>query len=144
MRRNILLFCIVFFCSTFCFSQTISELEKKYNNETIYRFGVNKYLKGSERLSFNALRNEFDASPLGLDLYNGAKKYKNISTVLRLVSLAASIATLSFAASRDKNKMLIGFVVQFASMFAANRYSTSYIEQTDRALWQRNKDVLFR
>lgn len=118
-------------------------LKYKYINQTIYRYG-RSFMKGTERLTFPELRNEFTMSELGLASYDQSKKYKNISNVFSVASLAASITTLVIVSNNGKrstlNLLLIGQILLGAG---AGGYRMLSAKSLDRALWQRNKDVLF-
>ncbi len=83
-------------------------------------------------------------SDLGMDGYNKAKKYMTTSTILRFASLAASIAVLSVAANNgNRNTAYILLGGQIVLGFTAAKYSGMARSTLDKALWQRNKDLLF-
>lgn len=85
-----ILFAFTFLFITFhSFSQSDSLL-KKYDQQLLYRYGSH-FMKGGNKVSFNALREEFTSPSISFDLYAKAKKDKTISTVLRYVSLLAII-----------------------------------------------------
>ena len=143
MYKPLLIFTVLFFSVGNIQSQNVDSLKYKYINQSIYRYG-SVYQKGTERLSFRNLEYEFSMSDLGLDGYNKAKKYMTTSTILRIVSLASSMAALSIAANngnRNTAYVLLGGQVVFG--FAAAKYYGMSKSTMDRALWQRNKDLLF-
>lgn len=125
------------------FSQKSDSLVFKYNNQTIYRYG-GYFLKGNERLTYKDLSKEFSMSDLGLAGYEKSRKYKTTSTVFRFVSLAAGFAAVSVAAKGQSRDLAYGLLAgQFVTLFIGMRYSTLSMQSVDRAIWQRNKDVLF-
>ena len=141
--KKLITLCGLFFIGTIMYAQQTDSLKYKYINQSIYRYG-GVYQKGTERLSFRNLKYEFSMSDLGLDGYNKARKYITTSTVLRIVSFASSMAALSIAASNGNRKaayFLLGGQIVFG--FAAAKYSGMSKSTMDRALWQRNKDLLF-
>lgn len=116
----------------------------KYNNQTIYRFGTN-FTKGAERLTFRELQNEFLTSDLGFVSYVKAKRYKKVSGVLRIASFLAGVASVSFIANNGNRvtaSLLLGS--QAVLGLGSIRYYQQYTQNLDRALWQRNKDILFQ
>ncbi len=125
------------------FSQKNDSLVFKYNNQTIYRYG-GYFLKGNERLTYKELSKEFSMSDLGLAGYEKSRKYKTTSTVFRFLSLAAGVMAVSVAAKGQNRDLAYGLLAgQFVTMFIGMRYSTLSMQSVDRAIWQRNKDVLF-
>jgi hypothetical protein len=144
MKKN--LFLVWLMVTTInAFAQKSDSLKHIYNNQTIYRYG-NSFMKGSDRIRFGELRNEFSMSPIGSESFRLAKKYKSTSAILRLLSIVTGIATISFIASNNgnSNKIYIGLGSQIALGLAASHYQLLFNQQTDKALWQRNKDILFR
>lgn len=137
------IFLALLLCVTQLFSQKSDSLVFKYNNQTIYRYG-GYFLKGNERLTYKELSKEFSMSDLGLAGYEKSKKYKTTSTVFRFVSLAAGVTAVSVAAKGQNRDLAYGLLAgQFVTMFIGMRYSTLSMQSVDRAIWQRNKDVLF-
>jgi hypothetical protein len=121
--------------------QTTDSLKHKYINQTITPYG-NYFLKGSERLLYKDLPNEFKISELAMASFMFAKKNKTTATVYRYLSLASILASFSFIRSnRDLSYGLLGGSIVF-SLFSA-RHITLYNQHLDRAIWQYNKDVLF-
>lgn len=135
----ILLFLIAFDTS----AQNNDSLRYKYNNQTIYRYG-GYFLKGNERLTYKDLSKEFSMSDLGLAGYEKSKKYKTTGTIYRYISMAAGIAAVSVAAKGQNRDLAYGLMAgQFVTMFIGMRYSILSMQSADRAIWQRNKDLLF-
>lgn len=144
ISRLLLLLALILFCfSTSAQTSHNDSLRFQYNNQTIFRSG-GWFLKGTERLSFIQLRNEFSMSELGLAGYEQAKKYRNTSNVFRYISLAASVAAVGVAVTGNNRNLAYGLLGgQMLTTIGAMRYSQLSTQSLDRALWQRNKDVLF-
>lgn len=125
-------------------AQTNDSLAHKYDNQTIYRYG-GYFQKGNERFSFQGLAKEFSMSGLGLDLYTKAKKQRTTSLVLNTVALASGLASIAVISNNNGNRppafILLGGQIVFS--IGARRYSLLSQQSLDRAIWQRNKDVLF-
>ena len=136
----IFLFCVAINQNSL--SQKTDSLRYVYNNQTIYRYG-SYFLKGSDRLSFRDLQAEFSMSDIGLVSYNKAKKYKTISNVLRYLSMFSVIGAAAYINSNNRNAVYAFIGGQFILLLGSSRYYTLSAQSLDRALWQRNKDVLF-
>jgi hypothetical protein len=128
-------------------AQGSANLKATYTNGTIYRYG-SYFMKGTERLTFANLKPEFAMSDLGLAAYEKSRKYRTISTVLRLLSLGTAIFTLRIVSNNNINYnqrttiyILLGG--QLATALAASRYSQLSSQNVDKAIWERNKDLLF-
>ena len=102
-------------------------------------------MKGSERLTFQQLSQEFSMSDLGLASYTKARKYRTTSMVLRIISAVSGIAAIAVISNNNSNQnFAYGFLGgQLVFGIGAGRYSMLSAQSTDRALWQRNKDLLF-
>jgi hypothetical protein len=141
--KYVFIILLVFFLQSDLFSQPNDTLRSKYNNQTLYRCG-GYFLKGNERLTYKELSREFSMSDLGLAGYEKSRKLKTTATIFRFLSLAAGIASVSVAAKGQNRDLAYGLLAgQFATMYAAMRYSSLSMQSLDRAIWQRNKDVLF-
>lgn len=126
-----------------CYSQNADSIKYKYNNLTIYRYG-SSFMKGTERLSFGELKNEFSMSEIGLAAYNKAKGYKTYSTVFRIASLAVTLTSLAIIADNgNRNTINLLLVGEIVLGLGTGRFGMLSAQSIDRALWQRNKDVLF-
>ena len=137
------LFCFfLLFAATFSFSQNRDSLLRLYNNQTIYRYGSN-FQKGTDRLYFRDLRDEFSFSPMGLVSYELSKKHRTTATVLRVLSVAASIATISLISRENRSASYAAWGGQIALNLAGFYYQDRSNKLLDQALWQRNKDLLF-
>jgi hypothetical protein len=143
MRPTTFLLPLFLFFSFTGNSQAIDSLRHKYNNQTIYRYGA-AFLKGNERLTFKDLRGEFSMSDLGLASYTKARNYRTTSTILRYAAMLTGLASIGVAANNgNKNTVIILLGGQLALGLAGAKYGTLSSQNLDRALWQRNKDLLF-
>ncbi len=121
-------------------AQNRDSLVRVYNNETIHSFG-RFYVKGSKQLKFGELKSEF-GSTITKDLY---KKSKGNLMLGRLFTVTA-VAALVGGAIVKKNNNGAAIALNIAgiglnlSSFHFRKKSTELI---DRAIWQRNKEVLF-
>lgn len=141
--KNLIILCVLLFLGSIVYAQQTDSLKYKYTNQTIYRYG-SSFMKGTERLSFQGLRNEFSMSELGLAGYDKAKKYKTTSIIFRLASIVAGVATIAIIAN-DGNRNTAYFTLggQLVLGMVGGRYSMLSNQSLDKALWQRNKDLLF-
>jgi hypothetical protein len=141
MKLTISLLITILICfKSFC--QRNDSLSRLYVNETIYRYG-NDFMKGTSKLKFNDLSKEFSVSPVGYDSYLIAKRQRKTSQVFRVISFLSSVAVVSFLADNRKNPTYIAFGIQIFSGIAGVRYHNLSNQQLDKAIWQRNKDLLF-
>jgi hypothetical protein len=141
LMRKLLVFIVVLIYYT-SYAQDPPEVEKKYVNELIYRYG-NGFMKGTERLKFTDLEYEFRNSPDGLDAYMKAKQFRTTSTVFNVLGFVSTMVALSAIKSGNRNTAWIGLGGQIVFSILGRTYFSRSTQQTDRALWQRNKDVLF-
>jgi len=141
MRTSLVV--IMFFISFTVSAQRTDSLKRIYVNETVYRYGKS-FMKGTERLYFRDLKYEFDFSPVGEGSYLLSRRYRNTSIAMKVLSGLTSIATLFVLADRRNiNTMYLGLGAQLAFSLADAYYQNLSTQQLDRALWQRNKDLLF-
>ena len=124
------------------FGQQRDSLLRLYNSQTISRFGTN-FVKGGQRLYFRDLGSEFSFSPLGLVGYELSKKSRTTAMVLRVLSVAGSIATLTLLSRENRTATYVAWGGQFALNLAGFYYQDRSNKRLDEALWQRNKDLLF-
>jgi hypothetical protein len=136
----ILLFTYFTNCAT---AQIRDTLKTKYTNETITRYG-SAFLKGSERLDFKQLSHEFNMSNLGLASYQKAKQYRTTSKILSFASLFAFASATAVLANGGNNDLGLGLIIgQLALTMGGRKFSEMSNQNLDRAIWQRNKDLLF-
>jgi hypothetical protein len=117
--------------------------EKRYTQHTIHRYG--KYFqKGGERLQFSDLEPHFTASAVGLEILAMATRYRTTSRVLKVLSVVAGVVTVSLVASKGNlDPFYYGVGAQIGLGIAGQIYQNMAHQQTDKAIWQRNRDVLF-
>ena len=115
-------------------------LVRVYDARTIYGYG-DKYIMGGRQLPFRKLKTEF-AAGVTSDLYQQGRHDRAASRVLG----AGAVAALVGSAVLRKNQQL-GSIALLAVGVGLNlgslRFGKKSTELVDRALWQRNRDVLF-
>jgi hypothetical protein len=126
------------FLTSQCFSQNRDSFLRTYNEQTIYRSG-NKYTLGNDRLAYEDLGKEF-TTPRTQELYRISKKRLGISRIFSLGSLAVIITSVFF-------KRNVWGSIEFAAgsgilSLGALSYQTQSSKFVDRAIWERNRDVL--
>lgn len=143
--KPILFFIALLFASGIS-AQNPDSAEYKYNRENIVRLG-NGFVKGGIKLSFDDLRNEFNRSPIGLDLYQAARRHRTNARIFSAASLASVIAMFSFAVTAnrtgDRTGMYISLGSQFFFILLSRQQRRNANLMTDRALIERNRQVLF-
>ena len=143
MKYTFIILLVFYFWKIDLYAQFYDTLRYKYNNQTLYRYG-GYFLKGNDRLTYKELSREFSMSDLGLAGYEKSRKLKTTATVFRFVSLAAGLTAVSVAANGQNRELAYGLLAgQFVSMFVSSKYSALSTQSLDRAIWQRNKDILF-
>lgn len=121
-------------------AQTKDSLLKVYNNETLQSFG-NNYIKGSKQLKFGELKPEFKSFATK-DLY---KKSKGNLVLGRLLTVTALGSLVTAAIIKKDNKgaaaalSIAGIGLNLGSIHFRKKSS----ELIGRAIWQRNKEILF-
>lgn len=122
------------------FSQSRDSLLNIYNTKTIHTFGKH-YIKGDKRLSFGDLKTEFQ-SGITKSLYKKSKGDLVLSKFLTVTSVAALVTS----AVIRKNNKTSAWVISIAGIglnLGALHFRSQSREILERALWQRNKEVLF-
>jgi len=143
MKKYFVLVHFALFAYYFSTAQSSDSLRYIYTNQTIYRYG-SYFLKGAERLTFQELRNEFTMSDLGLAAYTKARNCRTTSTILRYASMLFSFTAIGIVANNGNRNTAIAFIGgQVALLYAGMTYNQLSQKSLDRALWQRNKDLLF-
>ncbi len=121
------------------FSQSQDSLLKIYNSQTIYRFG-NKFIKGGENLTYRDLRLEFN-SPSTQKLYNKSRRKLSVSRIFNVASLGVIIASIF---TKTNVTGSIEFAVGTGILgLGSIYYQTESSKYLERAIWERNKEVLF-
>ena len=84
-------FLLLLFLGFNSFAQNIDSLEARYNKENIVRMGSGSFMKGSVKLSFADLSEDFNKSDLGLELYLAARKSKTQTSIFMSISIASIV-----------------------------------------------------
>ncbi len=136
-----LLILVLNFCATpTALAQSRDSLLKVYNNETIQTFGK-YFIKGTKRLSFNELKPEF-SSGITKDLFKKAKGDRVLGGVFTVAAIGALITGIIVKKNNNGlGALLSGTAIglNLGSIHFRNRSS----EVLDRAIWHRNKEILF-
>ncbi|MES1216471.1 MAG: hypothetical protein ABUT20_13220 [Bacteroidota bacterium] len=83
-------------------------------------------------------------SESGMAGFIKAKRYKTTSLVLRMVSLVTMFVSFSVIADNGNRNTIYALVAgEILSAYGSGKYMILSNQSLDRALWQRNKDVLF-
>lgn len=128
------------FTSPNTYAQSRDSLLKVYNNETIHTFGK-YFIKGTKRLSFNELKPNF-TSGLTKDLYKKAKGDRILGGVLTVTAIGALVTSIAV----KKNSNGLAGVLSGAAIglnLASLRFRNRSSQVLDRAIWHRNKEILF-
>ena len=119
-------------------AQTKESFNRVYNTQTIYQFG-NKYMKDNQPLTYQQLGAEFTTSRTQ-DMYRISRKKLFISRMFSVASLAAIITNI-FVKTNTAGS--IGFAVGTGLLGGGSLYfQTESSKYVQRALWERNSDVL--
>ena len=109
-----------------------------YDSEIIYRSG-NKYAKGNERLSFEALGKEF-TTPQTQGMYQKSKRLLTISRIFNVASVALIITSVFTKTNVGGS---IGFAAGTGALGLTGIYfQTESSQYIDRATRERNRDIL--
>jgi hypothetical protein len=141
---------ILFFITALFFTYTVTNaqytdtLRQKYNNQTLYRYG-SSFMKGTEKLRFADLEPHMKISEEAWMLYRTAKKGKRIAFALNIGSLVlAGINVAGLVSTQSvttQTYLLLGG--QIACGIAAAQYGKNVALNLDRAIWIRNREILF-
>jgi len=139
MKKYCLVLTLVFvFTHSDVCSQTRDSLLGVYDHSTIYRFG-NAFMKGNQRLTYNDLAFEF-TSPRTFEMYQKSKRRIRISRVLNFSSIAVIIVSV-FTHTNVKGS--IEFAVATGTLgLGALYFQTESGKYIDRAIWEKNRDIL--
>ena len=121
-------------------AQTRDSLLRVYDTRTIYGYG-DKYIMGGRQLPFRKLKTEFGPGVTS-DLYQQGRHDRGVARLLGVGAVAALVGS----AVLRKNEQFGGIallVVGVGLNLGSLRFSKKSTELVDRALWLRNKDVLF-
>ncbi len=137
---------ILFFCISINAVAQIhntDSLKSIYTNQSIYRDGY-KIMKGGEMLSTKQLSKEFSMSNLGMAQYEKAMKDKKKSTIFSAISLSIGVSNLAILVFSKNDRLSTGLLAgQVAFGIVGSRFRYLSTKNLDRAIWQRNKDLLF-
>lgn len=128
------------FISPNAYTQTRDSLLRVYNNETIHTFG-RFYIKGSKQLKFRDLKSEFN-SGITKDLYKKSKGSLLLSKVFTVTAIGA-LVTGAVIKKDNKGAAIALSVVGIGLNLGSLRFRKQSTELIDRAIWQRNKEILF-
>ena len=133
----LLLFCCL---TESVYSQTREELLKTYDSATIHSIG-RFYYKGGSKLKFADLKNEL-TTPVPFQLYNKAKTDRVLGGILTVTSISALVASILLRKNNETSANILSgaAIVLNIGCLHFNKRSN---EQTDRAIWQRNREILF-
>jgi hypothetical protein len=122
------------------YAQTKDELLKVYDSATIHSIGK-FYIKGGNKLHFVDLQNEF-TSGITKDLYRKAKAGRVWGGIFSVTSISALVAGILVRKNNATlGNVLSGFAI--ALNLGGLHFNKRSTEQTDRAIWQRNREILF-
>ena len=121
-------------------AQSKDSLLRVYDNQTIQPSG-NFFIVGGNRLRLGELKPIFMTS-ITKDLYKKAKNQRTIAGITTVVAIA-SLITGAVLKKQDKNGAwaftIAGIGLNIWSFHLRKKSS----ELLDRAIWQRNKEILF-
>ncbi len=122
------------------YAQSRDSLLRVYNNETIQAFGK-YYVKGSKQLKFWDLKPEFNAG-ITKDMYKKSKGNLILSKLCTFTSVAALVTSAVIKKNNSGGAIALsiaGIGLNLGGLF----YRKQSKEIIDRAIWQRNKEILF-
>ncbi len=121
-------------------AQSRDSLLNVYNTQTIHSFGKS-YVKGGKSLSFADLKPEFN-SGIAKDLYKKSKGNLILSRVFTVTSIAALVTGAVLKKNDTKGAWafpVLGLGLNLGSL----HFKKQSTELVDRAMWHRNKEILF-
>lgn len=121
-------------------AQTKEDLLKIYNIETIQTFGK-YFIKGTKRLTFNELKPDF-TSGITRDLYKKAKGDRILGGLFTVTAIGALVTGIIV---KKKNTGLSAGLsgLAVALNLGSIHFKNKSTQLLDRAIWHRNKDILF-
>ena len=121
-------------------AQSRDSLLRVYNNETIHTFG-RFFIKGSKQLKFGDLKPEFH-SGVAKDLYKKSKGNLFLSRVFTYTSIAA-LVTGAIIKKNNNGAAIALNIVGIGLNLGSIHFRRQSAELIDRAIWHRNKEILF-
>lgn len=115
-------------------------LRQVYDAQTIYAYG-SSYIKGGRQLPFRQLKAEFGPGA-ARDLYGQARHDRAVGRLLGVGAVAALVGSAVLRKNQQAGGIAL-LAVGLGLNFGSLRLGKKSTELVDRALWQRNKDVLF-
>lgn len=140
ITRGLLIIITVLISTRVSFSQNRDSLLNVYNNQTIHSFG-NVFVKGSRQMKFKNLKSEL-TSPLTRSLFIESRKNLRRTKALSVTAIAA----LAGSVILRKNSTVAASGLSLAAIalnLGAIRFRKQSSEIIDRALWHKNKEILF-
>ena len=115
-------------------------LMRVYDTRTIYGYG-DKYIMGGKQLPFRKMNTEF-APGVTSDMYQQGRHDRIVSRLLGVGAVAALVGSAVLRKNQQTGGVLL-LVAGIGLNLGSLRFSKKSTELVDRALWLRNKDVLF-
>lgn len=119
---------------------TREELMRVYDSATIHSIG-RFYIKGNSRIRFRELRKEF-TSPITNAYYRNARADRAWGSVLAVTAVSALVTGILVR----KNNSTFGNILSGAAIalnLGSLHFTKRSAELTDRAIWHRNREILF-
>jgi hypothetical protein len=144
MKKAKLLLGVFFCCCTVTVSaQNTDSLKKIYHTDLMYRFGL-RFMVGEEKIRNRAaLKPHFAMSPDGMGLYKKSLRQFTCGRLLGWGSAALSIATIN-SVIEEKRSANYFITAQLVMAIVANYLINTSQKMLDRAIWHRNRDLLFK
>ena len=132
-------------------AQSLDTLKARYDNETLHFYkGFIAKGQNNERVRFRQLKNEFNLSPEGFKQFESYRKKRTTGFLLVSAGFASVLAGAIIYENGRKNYdngkkalgnklMAVGYSVELVSLF----YAFSGQKKLQRAIWLRNRDVIF-
>ena len=140
LRPAIILLLLLCSASLNAQAQTKEEILKLYDSATIHTIG-RFYIRGSSKIRFGQLKTEF-TSPITSAYYRNAKADRFWGGFLAVS--AASVLVTSILVR--KNNTNFGNILSGAAIvlnLGSLHFTKRSAELTDRAIWVRNREILF-
>lgn len=131
---------LTFFLAPTTYAQTRDSLLNIYNTQTIHSFGKS-YVKGGKSLSFADLKPEFN-SGITKDLYKKSKGNLILSRAFTVTSIAALVTGAILKNNNTKGAWAFP-VIGLGLNLGGLHFRKQSTELVDRAIWHRNKEILF-
>ena len=120
--------------------QLRDSLVRVYDARTIYGYG-DKYIMGGKQVPFRKLKTEFTTG-ITSDLYRQGQQDRTLSHLLSITSVVALVGSSVLSKNHQAGSIALQ-VVGIGLNLGSLRFSRRSNELVDRALWQRNRDILF-